>query len=88
VRTLARERFAPGPSGVEALLARRDFAGAAALDDPGTLGDRLVHQVVRCGDKAIVVTSEEPVGLELDSRIRGLLIVEGDDAHVAWKSAR
>jgi hypothetical protein len=88
VRTLARERFAPGPSGVEAHLARRDFARAAALDDPSTLGDQLVHQVVRCGDSVLVVTSEEPVALGLDCRIRGVLVLEKQDAVAAWTCAR
>jgi hypothetical protein len=88
VRMLARERFSPGPSGVEAHIAARDFARAAALDDPRTLGDRLVHQVVRCRDRAVVVTCEEPVGLGLESRIRGTLLLDGEDASAAWTSAR
>ena len=88
VRTLARERFSPGPSGVEAHLARRDFARAAALDDPWTFGDQLVHHVVRCGDDVLVVTSEEPVALGLDARIRGILLLEKEDALAAWTCAR
>jgi hypothetical protein len=88
VRTLARERFSPGVSGIEALLARREFARAAALDDPGTMGDRLVHQVVRCGDRVVVVTVAEPAGLGLDAHVRGTLILEGADADAAWRCAR
>jgi hypothetical protein len=88
VRTLARERFSPDVSGIEGHLTRRDFARAAALDDPRTLGDELVHQVVRCGNRVIVVTSEEPVGLGLDPRVRGTLVLEGADAKAAWTCAR
>ena len=88
VRTLARERFSADLSGVEAHLARRDFAGAAALDDPRTLGDRLVHQVVRCGDRVLVVTSEEPVALGVEPRIRGTIVLDGPDAITAWMCAR
>jgi hypothetical protein len=88
VRTLARERFSPSLSGVEGHLARRDFAGAAALDSPRTLGDRLVHQVVRCGEKVVVVTTEEPAALALEPRIRGTLVLEGRDAAAAWTCAR
>jgi len=88
VRILARERFSSGPSGIEAQLARRDFARAAALDDRRTLGDQLVHQVVRCGQKVVVVTCEEPIGLGLDSRVRGSLVLEGEEASAAWANAR
>ena len=88
VRTLARERFAPGRSGIEAHLARRDFARAAALDDPRTLGDQLVHQVVRCGENVLVVTSEEPVALGVEPKIRGVLLLEKEDAIAAWTCAR
>jgi hypothetical protein len=88
VRLLARERFAPSVSWIEVLLARRDFARAAALDDPRVLGDELVHRVMRCGDKAIVVTTEEPLGLGLESRMRGTLLLDGGDADAAWKCAR
>ena len=88
VRILARERFSPAASGIEGLLARRDFARAAALDDRRVWGDELVHQVVRCGEKVIVVTTEEPVGLGREPRIRGTLLLDGDDANAAWNSAR
>jgi hypothetical protein len=88
VRLLARERFSPGVSGIEGLLARRDFARAAALDDRRVLGDELVHRVMRCGAKAIVVTTQEPSGLGLEPRIRRTLLLEGDEANAAWKSAR
>jgi hypothetical protein len=52
------------------------------------LGDELVHRVLRCGEKTIVVTTAEPVGLGLESRIRGTLLLDGDDATAAWQSAR
>ena len=84
IRTLARERFSPGTSGVEAHLARREFAGAAALHDPGTMGDQLVHELVRCGDKVVLVTSAEPAGLGLGSHIRRSCVLEDAEAETAW----
>jgi hypothetical protein len=88
VRTLARERFCPGTSRVEAHLIRMEFARAAALDDPAVLGDQLVHQVVRCGDTVLLVTSEEPMAPGLESRIRRTLVLDGTNAEAAWTSAR
>jgi hypothetical protein len=88
IRTLARERFSPGVSGIEGHLSRREFAQAAALDDPLTLGDQLVHHVVRCSERVLVVTVAEPLGLGLDPRIRGTLVLEGPDAEAAWICAR
>jgi len=88
VRTLARERFSPSVSGIEGHLARGEFAQAAALDEPDTLGDQLVHHVVRCRDRVIVVTVAEPVGFDLDPRIRATLVLDGSDAEAAWSCAR
>jgi hypothetical protein len=86
VRTLARERFAPDQSGIEGHLARGEFDRAAALDDPHVRGDQLVHQLLRCGDRVILVTSEESlVGFE--PRIRRTAVLEGDDARAAWTCA-
>ena len=88
MRTLARERFCPETSSVERHLTRMQFARAAALDDPAVLGDQLVHQMVRCGDSVLLVTSEEPMGLGLESRIRGTVVLGGADAEAAWTCAR
>ena len=88
VRILACERFSPGVSGIEGHLARRYFAGAAALDDPGTWGDRLVHYVVRCGQRIMIVTVADPYGLGLEPHVRGTLHLEGTDAEAAWNCAR
>ena len=87
-RTLARERFAADESGIEGHLARGEFTRAAALDDSRVLGDRLVHQVLRCYDRVILVSSEESVALGLEPRIRRTAILEGEDAAVAWRCAR
>jgi hypothetical protein len=88
VRTLACERFSPGVSGIEGHLAQREFARAAALDEPGTWGDRLVHHVVRCGLRVMVVTVADPFGAGLEPHIRGTLHLEGADADAAWNCAR
>jgi len=88
VRTIACERFSPGVSGIEGHLARREFARAAALDEPETWGDRLVHHVVRCGQRVVLVTVAEPYGLGLEPHIRGTLDLEGTDADEAWNCAR
>jgi hypothetical protein len=87
-RTLARERFCPETSGIEDHLTRMEFALAAALDDPAVVGDELVHQMVRCGDTVLLLTSEEPIGLGLESRIRRTLVLDGADAEAAWTCAR
>jgi len=87
VRTLARERLCPGKSGIEDRIERGDYRGAAALDDPGVLGDQLVHQLVRCGDKVAVVSTEDPVGFDLDARIRRVIVLEGIAASLAWQCA-
>jgi hypothetical protein len=88
MRTLARERFCADTSGVERHLARMDFVRAAALDDPAVWGDELIHQMVRCGDTVLLVTSEKPMGLGLESRIRRTLVLDGADAEAAWTCAR
>jgi len=88
IRTLACERFSPGISGIESHLARRDFASAAALDEPDTWGDRLVHYLVRCGHRAIIVTVADPFGVGLEPHIRGSIHLEGADADAAWSCAR
>ena len=87
VRTLARERFAPGTSTIERHLERGEFARAAALDDRRVMGDRLVHQLVRCGDQVALVTSEDPIGLGLDPRVRRSVLLNGSAAHLAWRCA-
>jgi hypothetical protein len=88
VRFLARERFAPGTSAIEGHLERGEFALAAALDDRGVMGDQLVHQLVRCGDRAALVTSEDPAGLGLEPRVRRTVLLDGSAALLAWRYAR
>ncbi|MFL5359507.1 MAG: hypothetical protein ACJ78U_00945, partial [Myxococcales bacterium] len=88
VRLLARERFAPGTSAIEAHLERGEFARAAALDDRRVMGDQLVHHLVRCGDRTALVTSEDPVGLDLEPRVRRTVLLDGTAAAVAWRCAR
>jgi hypothetical protein len=88
VRTLARERFAPGTSAIEHHFERGEFARAAALDDRRVMGDQLVHQLVRCGDAVALVTSEDPAGLGLEPRVRRTVFLEGNAARLAWGCAR
>jgi hypothetical protein len=88
VRVLARERFAPGTSAIEAHLERGEFARAAALDDRRVIGDQLVHHLVRCGDRTALVTSEDPVGLDFEPRVRRTVLLDGGAAALAWRCAR
>lgn len=86
VRTLSRERYAPGLSGVEAALAAGDFVAAARLDDPGVMGDLLVHQLVRCGPRVLLVTVEDP--LTFWPRIRRTTRLDAAGAERAWAALR
>jgi len=88
VRVLARERFAPGTSAIEGHLERGQFAPAAALDDRRVMGDQLVHQLLRCGDRVVLVTSEDPAGLGLEPRVRRTVLLDGSAARTAWHCAR
>ena|SRR3982750_344643 len=90
LRTLARERLSATTttSGVEAKIERGDFAAAAALDDNCVLGDQLVHQLLRCGDNVAIVTTEDPVGFDLETRIRRVIVLEGAAAGLAWTAAQ
>ena len=88
VRTLARERFAQGTSAIEGHLERGESAHAAALDDRRVMGDQLVHRLVRCGDKVALVTSEDPVRVGLEPRVRRTVLLDGSAARLAWGFAR
>jgi hypothetical protein len=87
-RTLGHERFARDLSGMEALFSHGEFACAAALDDRGVIGDQLVHELLRCGGTVALVTTEDPVGLGLEPRIRRTMLLEGGAAELAWSCAR
>jgi hypothetical protein len=88
VRTLARERFTPNVSGIESHFARGDYAGAAALDDRGVMGDQLLHQLVRCGERVALVTTEDPIGFGREARVRRVSVLDGIAANLAWSCAR
>ena len=85
VRTLARERLSAARSGIEAHIDAGDFAAAAALDDASVLGDQLVHQLIRCGDRVAVVSTEDPVAPGLDARVRRIRMLDGVAATLAWQ---
>lgn len=85
LRTLARERFSPGQSGIEHCLAARDFAAAAALDDRSAMGDLLIHQLLRCGARVALITLADP--LMMDARLRAQQVLEGAAAEAAWSAA-
>ena len=86
VRTLARERYAPGGSGIEGLLERGDFTTAAALDDPRAMGDLLVHQLLRCGDRTLLVTVLDPLAFE--PRIRTWRQLDTEEADRARQASQ
>jgi hypothetical protein len=86
LRTLACERFASGTSGIEGLLARDDFPGAAALHDSRVLGDALVHELLRCGERVALITVE--AALLLGAKVRSIRILDGQRAASAWAAAR
>jgi hypothetical protein len=88
IRTLARERFAPDQSGIEGHIAGGDFERAAALDDRSAMGDQLVHELIRCGTRVALVTTEEPLGFGLTARVRRTAVLEGSVAELAWRCAR
>jgi len=52
------------------------------------MGDQLLHHLVRCGDRIALVTSEDPVGLGLEPRVRRTVLLDGSAAAVAWRCAR
>ncbi len=85
LRTLARERFAAGRSGIEHRIAEGDFRGAAALDDRSAMGDLLIHQLLRCGPRVSVITVEDP--LMMEARVRAHRVLEGAAATAAWSAA-
>jgi hypothetical protein len=87
IRLLARERLSSS-SGVESQIDRGDFPAAAALDDRNVLGDQLVHEVMRCGEQVSIITTEDPVAVGLDARVRRTILLDGTVAELAWKSAR
>lgn len=86
-RTLARERFAPGLSGIESLLEQGRFEEAARLDDKSALGDLLVHVLLRCQRGASIITVEEPAAFGLEPRIRRTTLLQADDADRAFTAA-
>lgn len=85
LRTLARERFAADTSGIESLLARDDYRAAAALDDRRVLGDLLIHELLRCGDRVALITVQS--ALMLGERVRAVRILAGAQAAAAWAAA-
>ncbi len=85
LRTLARERFAPDTSGIEALLACGDYRAAAALDDRRVLGDLLIHELLRCGERVALITVQS--ALMLGERVRSIRILDGAQAAAAWAAA-
>ena len=85
LRTLARERFAAGRSGVEAMLLRDDVRAARALDDRSVLGDLLAHELLQCGTRVALITVQS--ALWLGERVRAVRILEGAQAAEAWAAA-